>query len=53
MKRYRKKWSRFLDAGRKEKTSLFKQFDGTGSTSSEINQVLPASLEGEIDALSI
>ena len=40
-----------FDAERKEKMGLFKQYDGTGRTSSEIEQILPAALEGKIDTL--
>ncbi len=40
-----------FDKDRKEKVESFKQYDGTGRTSSEIEQVLPAALEGKIDAL--
>ncbi len=40
-----------FDKEQKEKVELFKQCDGTGRTSSEIEHVLPAALEGKIDAL--
>ena len=40
-----------FDAERKEKMVLFKQYDGTGRTSSELDQILPAALEGKIDTL--
>ena len=42
-----------FDAERKEKMGLFKQYEGTGRTTSEIKQVLPAALEGKIDTLFI
>tara|TARA_R110000744_G_scaffold10486_6_gene32601 strand:- start:597 stop:1751 length:1155 start_codon:yes stop_codon:yes gene_type:complete len=40
-----------FDTERKEKMGLFKQYDGTGRTSSELEQILPAALEGKIDTL--
>lgn len=40
-------------AERQEKIAFFKQHDGTGRTSSEIEQVVPAALEGKIDTLFI
>ena len=42
-----------FDDGRKEKISLFKEFEGTGKTSSDIKQVFLAAWEGKIDALFI
>jgi hypothetical protein len=40
-----------FDQNRKEYMASFKQYDGTGRTSSEIEQVLPAAIEGKIEAL--
>ncbi len=42
-----------FDEERKEKVETFKQYDGTGRTSSEIEQVVPAALEGKIDTLFV
>ncbi|AKA34213.1 hypothetical protein [Flagellimonas lutaonensis] len=42
-----------FDRVRKEKITLFKQHDGTGKTSSDIRQVVPAALQGKIDTLFI
>mgnify|MGYP003659456174 CR=1 FL=1 len=48
-----KKVSPIFDRERKEKVEVFKQYDGTGKTSSEIEQVVPAALEGKIDTLFV
>jgi hypothetical protein len=40
-----------FDKERKEKIEHFKQYDGTNRTSSDIKEVLPAALQGKIDAL--
>ena len=40
-----------FDSGRIEKMELFKQLEATGRTSSDIEQILPAALEGKIDTL--
>ncbi len=42
-----------FDRERKENIESFKQFDGTGRTSSEIEQVVPAALDGKIDTLFV
>ncbi len=42
-----------FDEERKEKVETFKQYDDTGRTSSEIEQVVPAALEGKIDTLFV
>tara|TARA_R110002167_G_scaffold128570_16_gene310953 strand:+ start:967 stop:2121 length:1155 start_codon:yes stop_codon:yes gene_type:complete len=46
-----KKVEPIFDSERKEKMALFMQYEGKGKTSSDIGQVLPAALEGKIDAL--
>lgn len=38
---------------RQEKMAMFKQYDGTGKTSSDIRQVVPASIQGKIDTLFV
>lgn len=48
-----KKVAPTFDKERKEKITSFKQYEGTGRTSSEIEQVLPAALEGKIDTLFV
>lgn len=47
------KMEKRFDDGRKEKISLFKEFEGTGRTSTDIKQVFLAAWEGKIDALFI
>ena len=42
-----------FDTDRENKIALFKQYEGTGRTSSEIEQILPVSLEGKIDTLFV
>lgn len=42
-----------FDTERQEKIALFKQYDGTGRTSSAIEQVVPAALDGKIDTLFV
>jgi hypothetical protein len=42
-----------FDEERKEKVETFKQYDGTGRTSSEIEHVVPAALDGKIDTLFV
>lgn len=42
-----------FDRDRKEKMDSFKQHDGTGKTSSEIGEVLPAAFDGKIDTLFV
>ena len=48
-----KKMAPIFDRERKEKIESFGQYEGTGRTSSEIEQVLPNSLEGKIDTLFV
>lgn len=43
----------YFDEPRKEKTEQFKQYEGTGRTSSDIKQIVPASFQGKIDTLFI
>jgi hypothetical protein len=47
------KIEQIMDVDRKEKISLFKQYDGTGRTSSEIEQVLQSAWDGKIDTLFV
>jgi hypothetical protein len=42
-----------FDAERKDKIESFKEYEGTGRTSSDIKQVLPAALDGKIDTLFV
>lgn len=42
-----------FDLERKEKIGLFKQYEGTGRTSSEIESIIPAALDGKIDTLFV
>ena len=42
-----------FDTNRKEKIERFKQYDGTGKTSSDIKQILPAAFQGKIDSLFV
>jgi hypothetical protein len=45
------KMAPIFDRERTDKINAFKQYDGTGRTSSEIAGVLPAALEGKVDTL--
>lgn len=40
-----------FDKERKEKTERFEKYEGTSRTSSDIKEILPAALQGKIDAL--
>ena len=42
-----------FDRERKDKLELFKEYDGSGRTSSDIGHILPAALDGKIDALFV
>jgi hypothetical protein len=43
-----------FDEERKEKIALFKQYDGSGKTSSNnIEQIVPAAINGKIDTLFV
>ena len=46
-----KKMGSFFDQNRKDKKALFAQYHGTGMTSSDIEQILPAAHEGKVDTL--
>ncbi|RNL69264.1 hypothetical protein ED312_22310 [Sinomicrobium pectinilyticum] len=46
-----KKMEPIFDRERKEKKELFKQQNGTGKTSSEIQKVVPAAIDGRVDTL--
>ena len=46
-----KKMEPIFDRERKQRIELFKKHEGTGRTSSEIQGVVPAALEGRIDTL--
>jgi hypothetical protein len=42
-----------FDEEQKEKIALFKQYDGSGKTSSDIEQIVPAAINGKIDTLFV
>ncbi|MBC8767336.1 hypothetical protein H4O18_04965 [Arenibacter sp. BSSL-BM3] len=48
-----KKLSPVFDKERLEKIEIFKKFDGTSRTSSDIEQIIPAAILGKIDSLFI